>query len=87
MPPVVAYILSHHLPPLFDGSHRSLAPQRSVFIPESDEIALGKCPVHKGVLDHVDPGKNVRKHKRSYLASPLNVASFLFLKRRFVFRG
>ena len=37
--------------------------------------------MEKGVLDHVDPGKNVRKHKRSYLASPLNVASFLFLKR------
>ena len=37
--------------------------------------------MHKGVLDHVDPGKNVGKHKRSYLASPLNVASFLFLKR------
>ena len=37
--------------------------------------------MEKGVLDHVDPGKNVGKHKRSYLASPLNVASFLFLKR------
>jgi hypothetical protein len=43
--------------------------------------------VHKGVLDIADPGRNISKHKRSYLASPLHVASFLFLKRRFVFRG
>ena len=41
MPPVVAYILSHHLPPLFDGSHHTLSPPVSVFIPESDEVALG----------------------------------------------
>ena len=43
--------------------------------------------MHKGVLDIADPGRNISKHKRSYLASPLHVASFLFLKRRFVFRG
>ncbi len=43
--------------------------------------------MHKGVLEMADPGRNISKHKRSYLASPLNVASFLFLKRCFVFRG
>ncbi len=37
--------------------------------------------MHKGVLDTVDPGRNASKHKRSYLASPLHVASFPFLKR------
>ena len=59
----------------------ALSPPAPVFIPEADEVALGKCPVHKSVLDHVDPEKNVGKDKRSYLASPLNVASFPFLKR------
>ncbi len=59
----------------------ALSPPASVFIPESDEVALGKCPVHKGVLDTADRGRNVGKHKRCYLASPLKVASFLLLKR------
>jgi len=86
MPPAVAYILSHHLPPLFDRSHRSLAPQR-LYLSRSLTKLPWKCPVHKGVLDIADPGRNISKYKRSYLASPLNVASFLFLKRRFVFRG
>ena len=68
-------------------AHTALSPPASVFIPESDEVALGKCSVHKGVLDIADPGRNISKHKRSYLASPLHVASFLFLKRRFCVPG
>jgi len=43
-------------------------------------LPLATCPVHQGVLDTADRGRNVGKHKRCYLASPLNVASFLFLK-------
>ena len=48
MPPVVAYILSHHLPPLFDGSHRS--PLVGIYAPRLP-MFVGKAPDQWSVLD------------------------------------